>query len=191
MKFHCPSIAAVAIWGIFQAVTFAHAVTFTPLIVDGPKVGLDISAENPGYLWFYALDNDALLKVDAFEPSPNGARSAKVVTFSVAEGSEIPTATPGDPYVVDDLSAFQTQHPWITKDVYISDLGGEIAFPAGIVFLTVTLENQDPTIFFQLVSTDSITTPLPPALCLFASALGLIGLVGWRRKRKGAAALAA
>jgi hypothetical protein len=35
------------------------------------------------------------------------------------------------------------------------------------------------------------TTPLPAALPLFAAGLGAMGLFGWRRKRKGAAALAA
>ena len=34
-------------------------------------------------------------------------------------------------------------------------------------------------------------TPLPAALPLFASVLGVLGLLGWRRKRKAAAALAA
>jgi hypothetical protein len=34
-------------------------------------------------------------------------------------------------------------------------------------------------------------TPLPAALPLFATGLGALGLLGWRRKRKGAAALAA
>jgi hypothetical protein len=37
----------------------------------------------------------------------------------------------------------------------------------------------------------STTTPLPAALPLFASGLGALGLFGWRRKRKSAAALAA
>ena len=36
-----------------------------------------------------------------------------------------------------------------------------------------------------------IATPLPAALPLFATGLGAIGLFGWRRKRKAAAALAA
>jgi hypothetical protein len=35
------------------------------------------------------------------------------------------------------------------------------------------------------------TTPLPAALPLFATGLGAMGLFGWRRKRKNAAALAA
>jgi CHRD domain len=34
-------------------------------------------------------------------------------------------------------------------------------------------------------------TPLPSALPLFASGLGALGLLGWRRKRKNAAAIAA
>ena len=41
----------------------------------------------------------------------------------------------------------------------------------------------------QLCSASS--TPLPAALPLFASGLGALGLLGWRRKRKNAAALAA
>jgi hypothetical protein len=32
------------------------------------------------------------------------------------------------------------------------------------------------------------TTPLPAALPLFATGLGALGLLGWRRKRKNAAA---
>jgi hypothetical protein len=38
---------------------------------------------------------------------------------------------------------------------------------------------------------DVIATPLPAALPLFATGLGALGLLGWRRKRKNSAALAA
>ena len=34
-------------------------------------------------------------------------------------------------------------------------------------------------------------TPLPAAVPLFATGLGALGLLGWRRKRKDAAAIAA
>ena len=37
----------------------------------------------------------------------------------------------------------------------------------------------------------SASTPLPAALPLFASGLGALGLLGWRRKRKAQAARAA
>jgi len=38
---------------------------------------------------------------------------------------------------------------------------------------------------------DPVATPLPAALPLFATALGGLGLLGWRRKRKNTAAIAA
>ena len=43
----------------------------------------------------------------------------------------------------------------------------------------------------QLELEFSAQTPLPAALPLFASGLGALGLLGWRRKRKNVAALAA
>ena len=49
----------------------------------------------------------------------------------------------------------------------------------------------DLLIGITLVRTGSAATPLPGALPLFASGLGALGLLGWRRKRKNAAALAA
>jgi hypothetical protein len=43
----------------------------------------------------------------------------------------------------------------------------------------------------QSSATELGSTPLPAALPLFASGLGALGLLGWRRKRKNAAAIAA
>ena len=39
--------------------------------------------------------------------------------------------------------------------------------------------------------TSDLVLPLPAALPLFMTGAGIIGLLGWRRKRKNAAALAA
>jgi hypothetical protein len=41
---------------------------------------------------------------------------------------------------------------------------------------------------FQILGAASSATPLPAALPLFATGLGAFGLLGWRRKRKNAAA---
>ena len=58
---------------------------------------------------------------------------------------------------------------------------GQIDLAVGVPFV-VTYVDDDPT-------TDVIgTTPLPAALPLFATGLGALGLLGWRRKRKNAAA---
>jgi hypothetical protein len=43
----------------------------------------------------------------------------------------------------------------------------------------------------SLTGTGIAATPLPAALPLFATGLGALGLLGWRRKRKNAAAIAA
>jgi hypothetical protein len=51
-----------------------------------------------------------------------------------------------------------------------------------------TIEFSD-SISFSPV-TDTRETPLPAALPLFATGLGVLGLLGWRRKRKNAAATA-
>jgi hypothetical protein len=40
---------------------------------------------------------------------------------------------------------------------------------------------------FQIIGSSIAATPLPAALPLFASGLGALGLLGWRRKRKAAA----
>jgi hypothetical protein len=56
--------------------------------------------------------------------------------------------------------------------------------------------NITPKISFELLTTPtggggSNPTPIPAALPLFATGLGAFGLLGWRRKRKGAAIAAA
>lgn len=48
--------------------------------------------------------------------------------------------------------------------------------------------DQNPSFQFATMATTS-ATPLPAALPLFAVGLGSLGLFGWRRKRKNAAAL--
>jgi hypothetical protein len=65
--------------------------------------------------------------------------------------------------------------------------------PRGLFFPDSTdlwVNNADPGIF-QAESSDftpgSPVTPVPTALPLFATGLGAMGLLGWRRKRKGAA----
>jgi hypothetical protein len=50
---------------------------------------------------------------------------------------------------------------------FVSDLGGSLGGSLGFV-----------------LSGDALTTPLPAALPLFATGLGALGLLGWRRKRK-------
>ena len=57
--------------------------------------------------------------------------------------------------------------------------------PTGCKMPGVTFVAEDGTIFPDAADT---ATPLPAALPLFATGLGGLGLLGWRRKRKSAAA---
>ena len=67
----------------------------------------------------------------------------------------------------------------LTTDIFGAPISGVVIPPAATLQFAV-----DPTAF------DAVATPLPAALPLFATGLGALGLLGWRRKRK-AAALAA
>ena len=63
----------------------------------------------------------------------------------------------------------------------------ETGLPIDVTFyLSADLRSEGYTATFQ----SDLETPLPAALPLFATGLGALGLLGWRRKRK-AAALAA
>jgi hypothetical protein len=72
----------------------------------------------------------------------------------------------------------------------ISDFDGD--FAVNSAKLTITSHNPVPpsnvtlSIPFQMTDFDPVT-PLPAALPLFATGIGALGLLGWRRKRKAQA----
>jgi hypothetical protein len=67
--------------------------------------------------------------------------------------------------------------------------GGMIEF--GVVFQAAPAIGVTDTAVFDNLDFTLTTTPLPAALPLFATGLGGLGLLGWRRKRKNTAAVAA
>lgn len=72
-----------------------------------------------------------------------------------------------------------------TGHFFIDQIVG--SFDLYSVFISGFIANQ----FFPEIATTSFTvgaaTPLPAALPLFATGLGALGLLGWRRKKKAAA----
>ena len=58
-------------------------------------------------------------------------------------------------------------------------------------FTSVLVTSPDNVLDLNVVYSEVAQTPLPAALPLFAGGLGAMGLLGWRRKRKNSAALAA
>ena len=75
-----------------------------------------------------------------------------------------------------------------------SDFSNSVLFPIGSDVFNlpagVTANAPDPFIVNNLYIPTSVT-PLPATLPLFGTGLGGLGLLGWRRKRKASAALAA
>lgn len=76
-------------------------------------------------------------------------------------------------------------------------IGGNDAIASGCIFSTTGSPDPagcipffDTFKFFGSVESLDSATPLPAALPLFASGLGALGLLGWRRKRKAASAIA-
>jgi hypothetical protein len=76
-----------------------------------------------------------------------------------------------------------------------SHLSSSTTDPIGMITVTLDagahFENLNLNGSSAFLSVAPATTPLPAALPLFATGLGAMGLLGWRRKRKNAAAIAA
>jgi hypothetical protein len=70
-----------------------------------------------------------------------------------------------------------------------SSTGAEIFF--GVEFIAFNNKGETANVFYDSLNITVAQTPLPAALPLFATGLGALGLLGWRRKRKNAAAIAA
>jgi hypothetical protein len=72
--------------------------------------------------------------------------------------------------------------------VWVSDSGSVatlLILPDAISFDGIILDGSTP--FFAVTDIDiefSAATPLPAALPLFATGLGALGLLGWRKKRR-------
>jgi hypothetical protein len=85
---------------------------------------------------------------------------------------------PGAPvYVINDMNLAAGTY---ALDTYLGTCGGSCSDSGS---------STDPQ--YQVGFFDPIATPLPAAMPLFATGLGLVGMFGWRRKRKNAAAIAA
>jgi hypothetical protein len=157
---------------------------------------------------YYDITADFVLTSSTLAGWPPGQRSIAPSTTST---SGILTIDNGVPYSI-NLSNNITRLPF---DLLIGPLGNDsvsavgggcdltcyigLTFPVsdnGAItsgYMTITFPTNDGqgTIFYNYSLVDgSITmeTPLPAALPLFATGLGALGLLGWRRKKKAIAA---
>jgi hypothetical protein len=70
-------------------------------------------------------------------------------------------------------------------------ISGTLLDPAPVFYSASYTQNQGPGSLINASFNDStiVATPIPAALPLFATGLGALGLLGWRRKRKAPAAV--
>jgi hypothetical protein len=116
-----------------------------------------------------------------------GVTDSSIFSFTGLSGVLAVTSnTSGSPAGTFSAGNSSLIKPWISPS------GGSTSFlglgPSGDAGCTNCYFGQVATLDVPSVVSG---TPLPAALPLFASGLGALGMLGWRRKRKGAAAIAA
>jgi hypothetical protein len=114
--------------------------------------------------------------------------SAQFTSIFDLKGGHGPFPLPPNPPSgwFEDLSNHTGTPPGIIElDFTTTNPGSLVDFTGGVIF---SGSAQGDGFFSAAMSgTISAETPIPAALPLFASGLGAMGLLGWRRKRKGAA----
>jgi hypothetical protein len=200
----CGSARAVGIttdqWYAFQFVTVGNPVSspsFTPG-TDGPLPGggtgnaIDtasatswtVTLSTPGYVVFTDLGNSG----DQFQVSVNGV-AATPTTNNLTPSGQLGLAggLTSNPCVFTGSTCTTSVGQDIALALANADFSsGTFFLPAGTDTITAILYGTiSPGNGAFLVAT---ATPLPAALPLFATGLGGLGLLGWRRKRKQATA---
>jgi hypothetical protein len=75
----------------------------------------------------------------------------------------------------------------VLTQVFNQAFANTITSDEQIIKATFTAANQDLEATMEFVANPPAATPLPAALPLFATGIGAMGFVGWRRKRKARA----
>jgi hypothetical protein len=154
-----------------------------------------ITSGAPDLVTSIVTDNTGLVTLSSVaaltSPTPLTVGAAFTKSFTTALGTFVETLavtsrTTGSQSL--GIAAAGT----ITETVLIS---GALLASAPVFYSAAYTQNGGPGAQINASFNDSTTpppsVPLPAALPLFATGLGAMGLLGWRRKRKNAAAIAA
>ena len=121
----------------------------------------------------------------SFDLAGNPDAGPTIKTLSVTASAD------SNSYTFDITGTSHAAMGWVTEAFFFTATGTSAVLSfASTVFAGGT--DANPAAFGPALDNVSVSaTPLPAALPLFATGLGALGLLGWRRKRKNAAALAA
>jgi hypothetical protein len=119
--------------------------------------------------------------------APPGSNAIVATTTPTFAGFPL-GVTSGTYFNTLDMTLMSSYNP-----AFITANGGTIASAQGVLFTGIETGNAYLNIHTTMFGGGEIrgwlvATPLPTALPLFATGLGALGLLGWRRKRKTASA---
>jgi hypothetical protein len=154
----------------------AGSITYTPLDYSTESIqNFDVGQSY--YFTFTVTNTPDYLEISAFDPS-----GGTLVIYSDLVSDPVAGDSPSEGYTyVPPTGGTKTYVGNGTWDISLI-LSGSVDPPVGIEIFDLQPTNPLP---------NPAATPLPAALPLLATGLGTMGLLGWRRKRKNAAAPAA
>jgi hypothetical protein len=166
-------IATVFAFG--AATNAAKAVTYTlsGTVINSPEAGMSFQFV---YTTPTFITTTQQVTLDSCSTSSSAYACSGLAFFRPAELKDFPN--PGDQWD-------QIDFEWVNTD-NSGGGAGQLLFALG-AFTAPGVYNVGPISISSdavLTVSDVATTPLPAALPLFATGLGAMGLLGWRRKRK-------
>jgi hypothetical protein len=207
-----PKQTAVIFAGALLSVSNALAatVTFQERVNDLPIITTNLSLSGPLEATSEsATVNGVLSSANALNPITPGSfiaglsdgNSNLLSDYVLLTAGQIqPTGLQGTDFIQNVTVQF------FSNDILVSDLlasfppqsvtfGGSVPEDGTVQNISTLLNSSlyfgSLSVYIQSAQSDALETPLPAAFTLFATGLGALGLLGWRRKRKGAATAAA
>jgi hypothetical protein len=191
----------VAAFVAMQSATPANAITTLGPLIDTISIDSGLFVIDEYSNQYVVHNNSTNLWIWAFavtNPNPTGSANYKGWAWqAVPLGNNVNTVN-ANGYLASGASLDSNYNPILPLSYLLGDfiIPGEItiadsffhngaASDAGVV----TVDANGDILEFQSFASTS-DTPLPATLPLFATGLGALGLLGWRRKRKAVACAA-
>ena len=152
-----------------------------------PTVGTAYSSASASPTTFtVGAGNETIINVeDVTFISVDFSANTLVLTFDTVLSSPTWTVAAQNGPVFEILSG----NPFPTISSVVASNAGSVSASliSGLLFVNLSGWPYDDGAIVTVTFEDTAETPLPAALPLFATGLGALGLLGWRRKRKQAA----
>jgi hypothetical protein len=185
-------VASVALATVFVAGSFLGSVPAKANIIDFSFSGVSGTEVLSGVVTTGAGDVATLLSGNVVDGLFSGPITSLIPVgtsgYSAWQWDNVITGTPPFFSTTNSSGLLFLFGPGNTVGNLYSDLSGNTYFSLSE---PANLYNPGDAGILTIANASAAAAPLPAALPLFATGLGAMGLLGWRRKRKNAAAIAA